>query len=186
MWLREAFPSILPTLIINGQFTANGLAVFNGNIGVDENDSPGVYYIAPSASTRTTWGLQVQPRYGNSWNTPATGVERFTFARYPGGFVHVCGLIQVSTASLRNDGTYCFDLNFTTKTQTFIPRMEVHLLADGRDRANNNQPVFVIGTDGNARCYNLDNTSAGAIGYRINAMYNVFTEPGKWEGSGGY
>jgi len=186
MWLREAFPSVLPSLIINGALTVNGLTKINGNLEIDQNDRPGIYYGVPVGSTRTTFGLQCQPRFGNSWFTPGTGVERLTVAQYPGGFVHLTGLVSNTTPAFRNDGVYAFDFTNTVFAQSFIPACEIHMLADGRDRANNNQPVFVIGTDGTVRCYNLDNTTAAQVDYRISHTYNIFTTPGKYEGSGGF
>jgi len=183
MWIRESFPSILPSLTITGDLTVLGVTRTQ-QIVVDETKV--IDFALPVGSTRTTHGLQVQPRFGNGWFTAATGVERLTVARYPDGMVHLAGIVSNVTPAKRGDGVYAFDFISTTKAQTFIPKAEIHMLADGRDRANNNQPVFVIGTDGTVRCYNLDNTTAAQVDYRLNACYNIYTEPGKYEGTGGY
>lgn len=177
MWTRNPFPSIFNFINVTGTAIIQSL-------GIQQNGS--ITFAIPSGSTRTTPGLQVQPRFGNSWVTDATGTLQLTAARFPDGMVHLNGIVTNSTAALRADGTYAFDFTATAFAQTFIPKVEVHMLADGADRANNQQPVFVIGTDGTVRCYNLDIATAGAISYRISHCYNITTEPGKYEGTGGF
>lgn len=177
MWSREPFPSVFKTLIVTGQAIIQTLGI---------NESGLIGFAIPIGSTRTTPGLQVQPRFGNGWFTAGGGAERLTVARYPDGMVHLCGIVSNVTPANRGDGVYAFDFTQTAHAQTFIPKVEVHMLADGADRANNQQPVFVVGTDGTVRCYNLNNTVAAQFDYRINACWNIYTEPGKYEGSGGF
>lgn len=179
MWIRTPTANNIATVTVTGN------VYVQGDVEVRSSRDPGVYFMVEAPSTRTTFGLQVQPRFGNSWFTPTTGAEQLTFAEFAGGFVHVSGLVSQVTPGNRNDGIYCFDLNATTFATRFKVQQEVHMLADGRDRANNNQPVFVIGTDGNVLCYNLDNITAGQLDYRINCVYNKFTVPGKYENTGG-
>lgn len=177
MWTREAFPSVFSTIIAD--------TVRADNMYIEETGA--ISFGLRAGSTRTTLGLQVLPRFANGWFTPASpNVEQLTVARYPDGMVHLAGLVQNSTAAFRNDGTYAFDFTQTAHAQTFIPKVEVHMLADGADRANNQQPVFVLGTDGTVRCYNLNNAGAGTWDYRLNACWNIYTTPGKYEGSGGF
>lgn len=178
MWTREAIANHLASLQVDGQISTTTLTI---------DETGNISFGLRAGSTRTTLGLQVLPRFGNSWYTSASGaVDQLTVARYPDGMVHLSGKVSNNTAGFRADGVYAFDFTATSFAQTFIPKVEVHMLADGTDRANNQQPVFVLGTDGTVRCYNLDNTTAAQVDYRINACWNIYTTPGKYEGSGGY
>jgi len=183
-WNRYPAPSYLNSLIVNG----GGIVIQNGSLFVDSTFDPGIlYYDVSGLGTRTTQGLQVAPRMAASttWTTPATGPLQMTFAEYPGGFIHWTGQISSTSTVDRADGTYCMDITLTAFAGRFKPLQEIHCLADGRDKANNNQPVFVLGIDGFIHCFNLDNTSAGTVSYYLNTVYNKFTTPGKYENTGG-
>jgi hypothetical protein len=187
-WIRNPAPYNLQTLSVVGQLNLSGAVVLKGNsVFADSTVDPTFqFYDTTGTTTRTTFGLQVQPRFANTWVTSANTTDQLTFARYPGGFVHVCGIVSNATAANRADATYAFDLGATTFAQTFVPKAEIHVLADGPDRANSQQPVFVIGNDaaGTVRCYNLDIVAANSD-YRLNAVYNRWTIPGKYENTGG-
>lgn len=182
-WTRQPAPSYLQSLTVTQTLILSGSSLL-----VDDTQDPGIFFYDTTASgTRTTLGMQVQPRFaaGTTWGTNAGAPLALTFAEFPGGFIHWTGIVTTTNAVDRNDGTYCFDLAATAFAGRFKPLQEIHCLADGRDRANNNQPVFVLGTDGFVHCFNLDNTSAGTVNYYLNTVYNKFTTPGKYENSGG-
>lgn len=185
------------TTLQNGNFTSTGTNQYQQALQVSTDPfvsgiQPGIKWWAQTAdpTPRTTVLLQTSCQFFSGWFTDVSGGnDQVTFSMTPDGTVHVAGRISNSTPANRGFGALVLSLAVvrgnTAFTQSFKPGMYIHGTMDGKGNGSGSGPSFLIGSNGDMTVYNCDNTTAGQLDYYFNTTYNIYTTPGKYEGTGG-